>query len=161
MAFLIFMIILHLYSDPCFGQPTMDDGAATGMKCSKCIVGTKAQESICSDCTRGEDNADKTFTCRKCDIGASSAQPFLCRGCINTNTNADINSWSDGLTTTTASSTGDNASREQRLAELRRLLIERRGMPACRAEGWIEHRMKKNRDRSLQFINTLISQAEG
>ena len=94
-------------------------------------------------------------------IGASSAQPFLCRHCINTNTNADINSWSDGLTTTTASSTGDNASREQRLAELRRLLIERRGMPACRAEGWIEHRMKKNRDRSLQFINTLISQAEG
>ena len=68
---------------------------------------------------------------------------------------------SDGLTTTTASSTGDNASREQRLAELRRLLIERRGMPACRAEGWIEHRMKKNRDRSLQFINILISQAEG
>ena len=79
MAFLIFMIILHLYSDPCFGQPTMDDAAATGMKCSKCIVGTKAQESICSDCTRGEDNADKPFTCRKCDIGASSAQPFLCR----------------------------------------------------------------------------------
>ena len=68
MAFLIFMIILHLYSDPCFGQPTMDD-AATGMKCSKCIVGTKARESICSDCTRGGDNADKPFTCRKCDIG--------------------------------------------------------------------------------------------
>ena len=93
MAFLIFMIILHLYSDPCFGQPTMDDAAATGMKCSKCIVGTKAQESICSDCTRGGGNADKPFTCRKCDIGASSAQPFLCRRCINTNTNADINSW--------------------------------------------------------------------
>ena len=160
MAFLIFMIILHLYSDPCFGQPTMDD-AATGMKCSKCIVGTKARESICSDCTRGGGNADKPFTCGRCDIGASSAQPFLCKRCINTNTNADINSWSDGLTTTTASSTGDNASREQRLAELRRLLIERRGMPACRAEGWIEHRMKKNRDRSLQFINILISQAEG
>ena len=102
MAFLIFMIILHLYSDPCFCQPTMDD-AATGMKCSKCIVGTKARESICSDCTRGGDNADKPFTCRSCDIGASSAQPFLCRRCINSNTNADINSsrpdWIDKLYT--------------------------------------------------------------
>ena len=148
------MIILHLYSDPCFGQPTMDDGAAAGMRCSKCIVGTKARESICSDCTRGGDNADKPFTCRRCDIGASSAQPFLCRRCINTNTNADINSC-DGLTTTTASSTGDNASREQRLAEIRRLLIEIQGQTADRADRFIGKRMRKNC--SLKFINRLIS----
>ena len=145
------MIILHLYSDPCFGQPTMDDGAAAGMRCSKCIVGTKAQEDICSDCTRGGDNADKPFTCRRCDIGASSAQPFLCRRCINTNTNADINSWSDGLTTTTAPGT----EREQRLAELRRLFIEIRGWTADRADRWIEKRMRNNG--GLQFINRLIS----
>ena len=77
MAYLLFMIILHLYSDPCFGQNSMGDDAArprtrmsaTGMKCTKCIVGNKARESICSDCTRGGDNAEKPFTCRKCDIG--------------------------------------------------------------------------------------------
>ena len=159
MAFLTFMIILHLYSDPCFCQPTMDDGADAGMRCSKCIVGTKAQEDICSDCTRGGDNADKPFTCRRCEIGASSAQPFLCRRCINTNSNPDINSC-DGLTTTTAPSTGDNASREQRLAELRRLLIETRDLTADRADRWINIRMKKKGDRSLQFINRLISDVE-
>ena len=150
MAFLIFIIILHLYSDPCFGQPTMDDGADAGMKCSKCIVGTKARESICSDCTRGGDNADKPFTCRRCDIGASSAQPFLCRRCINTNTNADINSC-DGLTTTTAPGT----EREQRLAELKRVIVDRGFLTADRADRWIEIRMKKNN--SLQYINDLIS----
>ena len=149
------MIILHLYSDPCFGQPTMDDAAATGMKCSKCIVGTKAREYICSDCTSGGDNTDKPFTCRRCDIGASSAQPFLCRRCINSNTNADINSC-DGLTTTTAPGT----EREQRLAELRRLLIETRDLTADRADRWINIRMKKKGDRSLQFINRLISDVE-
>ena len=149
MAFLISMIILHLYSDPCFCQPTMDD-AATGMKCSKCIVGTKARESICSDCTRGGDNADKPFTCRRCDIGASSAQPFLCRRCINTNSNPDINSC-DGLTTTTAPGT----EREQRLAELKRVIVDRGFLTADRADRWIEIRMKKNN--SLQYINDLIS----
>ena len=144
------MIILHLYSDPCFGQPTMDDGATAGMRCSKCIVGTKAQEDICSDCTRGGDNADKPFTCRRCDIGASSAQPFLCRRCINTNTNADINSC-DGLTTTTAPGT----EREQRLAELKRVIVDRGFLTADRADRWIEKRMRNNG--SLQFINRLIS----
>ena len=154
MAFLTFMIILHLYSDPCFGQPTMDDADA-GMRCSKCIVGTKAREYICSDCTRGGDNADKPFTCRRCDIGASSAQPFLCRRCINTNTNADINSWSDGLTTTTAPSTGDNASREQRLAELRRTLNCRRGYSADFIDEVIE---KKYSDGNIQRINARIQE---
>ena len=117
MAFLVFMIILHLYSDHCFGQHSMNYDA--GMKCTKCIVGTKAPESICSDCTRGRDNADKPFTCRRCNIGVSSAQPFICRRCFSTNSNLDINSWSDGLTTV--------PSREQKLAELRRLIIETGG----------------------------------
>ena len=120
MAFLMFMIILHLYSDPCFGQNSMGDDAArprsaTGMKCTKCIVGTKARESICSDCSR--DGAGKPFTCRRCNIG-TTGQPFLCRRCINTN--PDINSC-DGV----ATEIGDNASKEQRLAELRRLFIEK------------------------------------
>ena len=123
MAYLLFMIILHLYSDPCFGQNSMGDDAArprsaTGMKCTKCIFGTKARESICSDCTR---DGDKPFTCRRCNIGPTSAQPFLCRRCINTN--PDINSC-DGLETTL----DNNASRERRLAELRRLFIEKFGI---------------------------------
>ena len=120
MAYLLFMIILHLYSDPCFGQNSMGDDAArprsaTGMKCTKCIFGTKARESICSDCTR---DGDKPFTCRRCNIGPTSAQPFLCRRCINTN--PDINSC-DGV----GMQIDNNASREQRLAEIRRLLVEK------------------------------------
>ena len=147
MAFLVFMIILHLYSDHCFGQQSMGyDAAGSGMKCTKCIVGTKAPEIICSECTRGRDNADKPFTCRRCNIGVSSAQPFICRRCSNTNTNADINSC-DGLTTTTAPSTGDNASREQRLAALRRFLIETRGWTADRADRWINININEEKRR--------------
>ena len=126
MAFIVFMVILHLYSDPCFCQSMRDAAAvsprsrtgmsATGVKCSKCIVGSKAPESVCSDCTRERDNADKPFTCRRCKVGISPPQPFICRRCFSTNSNLDINSWSDGLTTV--------PSREQRLAELRRLIIE-------------------------------------
>ena len=44
MAFLVFMIILHLYSDHCFGQHSMNYDA--GMKCTKCIVGTKAGAAL-------------------------------------------------------------------------------------------------------------------
>ena len=80
--------------------------------------GAQSTEIICSECTRGRDNADKPFTCRRCNIGVSSAQPFICRRCINTN--PDINSC-DGV----ATEIGDNASKEQRLAELRRLFIEK------------------------------------
>ena len=129
MAFLIFMVILHLHSDPCFCQSMGDDAAvsprprtgmsATEVKCSKCIVGSKAPESVCSDCTRERDNADKPFTCRRCKVGISPPQPFICRRCFSTNSNLDINSWSDGLTTV--------PSREQRLAELRRIIIEKGG----------------------------------
>ena len=129
MAFIVFMVILHLYSDPCFCQSMRDAAAvsprsrtgmsATGVKCSKCIVGSKAPESVCSECTRERDNADKPFTCRRCKVGISPPQPFICRRCFSTNSNLDINSWSDGLTTV--------PSREQRLAELRRLIIENGG----------------------------------
>ena len=130
MAFIVFMVILHLYSDPCFCQ-SMDDDAAvsprprTGMsaairmKCAKCIIGSKALESVCSECTRERDNADKPFTCRRCKVGISPPQPFICRRCFSTNSNLDINSWSDGLTIV--------PSREQKLAELRRLIIETGG----------------------------------
>ena len=110
MAFLTtFMIILNLYSDLCFGQNLNgmgSTGESTGFKCTKCVIGAKARESICSDCSR--DNADKPFTCRRCNIG-TSAQPFLCRSCTNSNPN--INSCEcDGLTTATAPNPNDNAS---------------------------------------------------
>ena len=157
MAFLIFMVILHLYSDPYFCQSMGDDAAvslkprtgmrATEVKCSKCIVGSKAPESVCSDCTRERDNADKPFTCRRCKVGISPPQPFICRRCFSTNSNLDINSWSDGQTTV--------PSREQRLAELRRLLIEIQGQTADRADRFIGKRMRKNC--SLKFIKRLIS----
>ena len=153
MAFLVFMIILHLYSDHCFGQHSMGyDAAGSGIKCTKCIVGTKAPEIICSECTRGRDNADKPFTCRRCNIGVSSAQPFICRRCSNTNTNADINSC-DGLTTTTT--TEDSVSREQRLAELRRTLNCRRGYSADFIDEVIE---KKYSDGNIQRINARIQE---
>ena len=103
MAFLTtFMIILNLYSDLCFGQNLNgmgSTGESTGFKCTKCVIGAKARESICSDCSR--DDADKPITCRRCNIG-TSAQPFICRSC--TNSNPDINSSCecDGLKTATA-----------------------------------------------------------
>ena len=148
------MIILHLYSDHCFGQHSMNYDA--GMKCTKCIVGTKAPESICSDCTRGRDNADKPFTCRRCNIGVSSAQPFICRGCSNTNTSPDINSC-DGLTTTTT--TEDSVSREQRLAVLRRTLNCRRGYSAHFIDEVIEKKYRKGTNTELiQRINARIQE---
>ena len=119
MAFLMLMIILNLYSDLCNGQNSMGDendaalnpsrtgmgstGGSTGFKCTKCIIGAKARESICSDCSR--DDADKPITCRRCNIG-TSAQPFICRSC--TNSNPDINSCEcDGLTTATTAPCND------------------------------------------------------
>ena len=121
MAFLMLMLMLifNLYSDLCFGQKSMGDedvaasnprtgmgstGGSTGFKCTKCIIGAKARESICSDCST--DNADKPFTCRRCNIG-TSAQPFICRHC--TNSNPDINSSCDcdGLTTATTAPCND------------------------------------------------------
>ena len=119
------------------------------MKCTKCIFGTKARESICSDCTR---DGDKPFMCRRCNIGPTSAQPFICRRCSNTNTNADINSC-DGLTTTTT--TEDSVSREQRLAELRRTLNCRRGYSADFIDEVIE---KKYSDGNIQRINARIQE---
>ena len=79
------MITLNLYSDLCNGQNSMGDeddaalnprtgmgstGGSTGFKCTKCIIGAKARESICSDCSR--DDADKPITCRRCNIGTSA-----------------------------------------------------------------------------------------
>ena len=118
MAFLMLMLILNLYSDLCNGQNSMGDeddaalnprtgmgstGGSTGFKCTKCIIGAKARESICSDCSR--DDSDKPIKCRRCNIG-TSAQPFICRSC--TNSNPDISSCDcDGLTTATTAKRND------------------------------------------------------
>ena len=108
MAFLtMFMIILNLYSDLCFGQNLNgmgSTGESTGFKCTKCVIGAKARESICSDCSR--DDADKPITCRRCNIG-TSAQPFICRSCTNSNPDINNSCECDGLTTATTAKRKD------------------------------------------------------
>ena len=114
--FFCFLIILHLCSDPILGQSINEKWIngqwtgthAHGIQCTKCIIGAKAREYICSGCAK--DNANKPFTCRRCK-DETSAEPFICRRC--TNSNPDINSRDcsdsgisscdcDGLKTTTA-----------------------------------------------------------
>ena len=79
--FFCFLIILHLCSDPILGQSInekwINKWTGThnhGSQCTKCIIGAKPREYICSGC--GKDNANKPFTCRRCKDG-TPAQPSL------------------------------------------------------------------------------------